>query len=151
AIEAVGFRRRAAIAADPIAAQLVAGSWRMPRPGDAVTFVQGQTRRWEPITAGADGWFSHPSLRGGYLAATIAAPGDAVMMLEASGHARVFINGEPRVGDNYSDGYVRLPVRMRKGPNTWLFHSASDRVQARLTKPRAPVFLSTADITVPDL
>ena len=73
------------------------------------------------------------------------------MMLEAAGHGLVYADGEPRAGDPYSTGYVQLPVRVKKGSNALLFQVGRGRLKARLTKPRAAAFLSTADVTVPDL
>ena len=143
--------RRAAIQLDPIAAEVVAGTWVMPRSGDSVKPAVGQSKKWEPIKAGADGWFSGGALNGGYLAASFTAPEAAVMMLEAAGHGMVYASGEPRAGDPYSTGYVQLPVRVRKGSNTLLFQVGRGRLKARLTKPRAAAFLSTADVTLPDL
>jgi hypothetical protein len=144
-------RGRMPLAIDPIAGRLVQGSWTMPKSGDVVTLAPGQTRRWEAVRAGADGSFSQPGLRGGYLATTIDSPVDAVRILEASGHSVVYVNGELRVGDRYSHGYVRLPVRLRKGSNALLFRGARDRLQARIAVPKAPAFLEAGDVTTPDL
>ena len=143
--------RRAAVDIDPIAAQVVAGTWAMPRSGDSVMFPGGQAKKWEPVKAGADGWFSGAALRGGYLATSFSAPEASVMMLEAAGHGMVYADGEPRAGDLYSTGYVHLPVRVRKGQNALLFQVGRGRLKARLTKPKAAAFFSTADMTIPDL
>jgi poly(3-hydroxybutyrate) depolymerase len=142
-------QRRAAISADPIAAQVAAGTWTMPRAGDAVTFPGGQRARWEPVKAGADGSFS--ALRDGYAAFTISSKDAAVMMLEASGHAKVYALGAPRAGDIYETGFVHLPVRLRAGPNEFLFKAGHGRLKARLTEPKASAFLNVADATTPDL
>jgi pimeloyl-ACP methyl ester carboxylesterase len=143
--------RRSAINVDPIAAQVMTGTWAMPRPGDSVVFSGGQARKWEAVKAGADGGFSGGALRGGYLAAAFSAVDDSVMMLEAAGHALVYAGGEPRCGDTYSNGYVQLPVRVSKGENALLFQVGRGKFKARLTKPKAAAFLSAADVTVPDL
>jgi poly(3-hydroxybutyrate) depolymerase len=143
--------RRAAINFDPIGAQVMAGTWAMPRSGDAVTFPGGQVKHWEPAKATADGWFSGAALRGGYLAASFSANAAAVMMLESAGHAMVYVEGEPRAGDIYSTGFVQLPVRVRKGQNALLFQAGRERLKARLTKPKSAAFFSTADTTMPDL
>jgi pimeloyl-ACP methyl ester carboxylesterase len=143
--------RRATVDIDPIAAQVVAGKWVMPRSGDTVTFPGGQAKKWGPVKTEADGWFSGGALRGGYLAASFSAPEASVMMLEAAGHGMVYADGEPRAGDLYSTGYVRLPVRVRKGRNALLFQVGRGRLKAKLTKPSAAAFFSTADVTIPDL
>ena len=89
-------QRRSAVDVDPIAAQIVTGTWKMPRSGDSVAFPGSQTKTWEPVKAGPDGSFSGGSLRGGYLAAAFSAADDAVMMLETAGNAMVYASGEPR-------------------------------------------------------
>ena len=151
AISGLNRNRRAAIATDPIASQIVAGMWTMPKSGESVVVDQGQSRRWESVKAGADGWFSGSALRGGYLASTITSANDVVMMLEAAGHSMVYVERAPRAGDNYAAGFVQLPVRLRKGSNTFLFQTGQGRLQAKLTVPRRPVFFNTTDLTTPDL
>jgi predicted peptidase len=143
--------RRVAVDIDPIAAQVVAGRWVMPLSGDSVEFPGGQAKKWEPVKARADGWFSGGALRGGYLAASFSSPVASVMMLEAAGHGMVYVDGEPRAGDLYSTGYVHLPVRVRKGQNALLFQVGRGRLKAKLTRPTATAFFSPADSTIPDL
>jgi pimeloyl-ACP methyl ester carboxylesterase len=143
--------RRATIDVDPIAARVVAGTWVIPRSGDSLASPGGQARKWEPVKTGPDGWFSAGALRGGYLATSFYAPEATVMILEAAGHEMVYADGEPRAGDVYSTGYVHLPLRVRTGQNALLFQVGRGRLKARLTKPRASAFFSTADTTIPDL
>ena len=143
--------RRAAVDWDPIVAQVVAGTCVMPRSGDSVEFPDGRARKWEPVKAGADGWFSGGALRGGYLSTSFSVPETSVMMLDAAGHGLVFVDGEPRAGDVYSTGYVRLPVWVRKGQNSMLFQVGRGRLKAKLTKPKGAAFFDLADTTIPDL
>jgi hypothetical protein len=90
--------------------------------------------------------------RGSYLAVEIGSEDERILILEASGHALVYLNGEPRVGDPYSHGYVRLPFQLRKGSNTFLFQAGRDhRVTARLRAPAAAAVLNPGDVTAPDL
>ena len=133
--------RRSAVNVDPIAIELIGGTWTMPRAGDTVTLSGGQPRKWELVKAAADGWFSGPALRGGYLATSFSAADDSVMMLESAGHAMVYASGEPRAGDIYSNGYVNLPVQIRKGQNVLLFQVGRGRLKARLTRPKGTAFL----------
>ncbi len=151
AISGINRERRAAVAIDPVAAQIVAGTWAMPKAGDLVTAPQGQSRRWESVKVGPDGWFSGAAIRGGYLALTVNSADDRVMMLEASGHAMVYAANEPRGGDIYETGFMQLPVRLHKGENQFLFQTGRDRLKARLTLPKASAFFNTADTTMPDL
>ena len=61
--------RRTAVNIDPVTAQVIAGTWSMPRSGDSVAFPGGESRKWENVKAAADGWFSGGSsarrIRGG--------------------------------------------------------------------------------------
>ena len=98
AIAGLNRNRRAPVAIDPVAIQFVAGSWAMPKAGDSVIAAQGQNRRWEPIKASADGTFRSSAFEGGYVASTVTSANETVMMLEASGHLMVYVNGTPRAG-----------------------------------------------------
>jgi dienelactone hydrolase len=140
---------RAAISIDPVAAQVIAGRWRMPRAGEAVNNPEGQASHWEPIKASADGAFAHAG--GGYIAFAVPSPVGAVMVLEASGHAMVNVNGEPRVGDAYANGTAMVPVLLRAGQSQFLFQTSRRRFKARLTVPKAPAFFNPVDLTMPDL
>jgi poly(3-hydroxybutyrate) depolymerase len=148
ALEVPNRDRRAIIGVDPVAAQLVAGTWTMPRAGDVVTFAPSQTRRWQLVKAGNDGSFSRGAIDG-YMASTINSDNHRVMILEASGHAMAYVNSEPRAGDVYETGYVKIPVRLRKGPSVLLFQASG--LKARLTVPAASALLNTGDLTAPDL
>jgi len=73
------------------------------------------------------------------------------MLLDASGHSMVYVNGEPRYGDPYRTGFSRLPIELRRGTNTLLFSCGRGAVRARLVEPKASVSLNLADATAPDL
>ncbi len=121
-IPPVGRYGRNPLPVDPIAARFVAGTWVAPKEGDEEKGADGKQHSWAALAAGKDDTFSSPALVGGY--AYFAVPSDAerVMILAASGHAMVYVNGEPHVGDVYQTGYVRLPVLLHKGTNHLLFH-----------------------------
>jgi hypothetical protein len=63
----------------------------------------------------------------------------------------VWVNGEPRVGDPYSHGYVHIPVELKQGDNEFLFTVGRGELRAKLTAPLGDVFFDTADTTLPDL
>ena len=136
---------------DALAAQLVAGTWTAPKEGSELKLPDGSLRKWEAAKAAQDGTISHAALRGGY--AYVAVPSDKSrpMILEASGHTMVYVNGEPRVGDVYQHGYVRLPVQLRSGTNHFLFHGGRGSVRAKLIEPKAVAQLNPSDVTLPDL
>ncbi len=124
---------------NPIAGDTLTAPWRKSEP----------LRTWKPIEASDKGDFA--SARG-YLCATITADAPGVMMLVASGHALVYVNSEPRQGDPYGHGYVRLPVALRAGVNTFIFATAGrGPLSASLEPARAPLELLAADITRPDI
>jgi len=95
--------------------------------------------------------FPDDDLRGGYAATTVTLPQRRVMLLEASGHATAWVNGSPRAGDPYRNGWLRLPIELQPGDNNLLFHLAGNRFRARLVQPAQPVLLDLADATMPDL
>src|SRR5262249_12914406 len=96
------------------------------------------------------GSFAHTALRGGYAYFAVPADEEQVVILEASGHGMVYVNGEPRVGDPYSTGYVRLPVLLKKGTNDLLFHVSRGTLRAKLSVPKGIVILDGGDVTLPD-
>jgi hypothetical protein len=54
-------------------------------------------------------------------------------------------------GDVYQHGYVKMPVKLRRGDNGFLFRGGRGRLEATLISPRAPAQIETADVTLPDL
>jgi poly(3-hydroxybutyrate) depolymerase len=141
--------RRQAIPGDPIVARIVAGTWAMPKAGEAADLGDGRDREWQRVEAQAEGFRAPP---GSYLAIEAASDADRVMVLEASGHGAVHVGDEPRVGDPYATGYVRLPVRLRKGSTPLLFLGGrGGSIPVKLTAPKAPALLNAGDLTTPDL
>jgi poly(3-hydroxybutyrate) depolymerase len=140
---------------DPVEAQIVAGNWRAPKAGDEVTTPAGSKRRWQPGQIRANGVIPIPP--GGYAYLGVRSPRSCVMMLEASGHGFVYVNGEPRTGDVYGYG-IRLPVKLKEGVNDFLFLAGRGDTRAHLMAPKPTTEhnaqearLELADQTVPDL
>lgn len=147
-----GGMSRAVVYTDPVQAMLVSGTWTAPKAGDTVTFPDGSTRQWEAITANADGWFEHPALRNGYAFIAVSSEREKVVLLESSGSVTVIVNGEPRVGDVYGHGYVRIPCQLKAGENHLLFRTSRlGRLTAKLSNPSEEVLLDVRDATLPDL
>ena len=131
---------RVALSADPLTLALADGSFRTPtEPGDG----------WEAFGKKDDG--SYDVKPGAATSLVVRCESPAVMMLKASGHGLVYVNGEPRPGDPYSTGYLSLPVQLTAGDNTFLFRNSRGPLRAELTPPPAEVFLLTDDMTLPDL
>src|SRR5580700_6056029 len=147
----VGRSARVAFPVDPVAARMASGTWQPPKAGDALSRADGRSRTWEKLSPAKDGSYQNRALNGGYAFFSVVSPNDRVMVLEASGHGMVWVNGEPRAGDPYSYGYVHVPVELKQGPNQFLFTVARGALTAKLTVPPASLFFNAADITVPDL
>jgi pimeloyl-ACP methyl ester carboxylesterase len=151
-LEPVGRRGRVAVAPDPVQALIASGRWTTPAAGDVVVAASGAERRWEAATADEAGRLQGSSaLRGGYALFGHESPGERIMVLHAVGHSLAYVNGEPRGGDPYSTGFVRVPVRLQAGPNELLFSVSRGRLQARLEEPRAAALIDLGDRTLPDL
>jgi pimeloyl-ACP methyl ester carboxylesterase len=136
---------------DFLAADLVAGRWKAPQAGDKIELPGGMEVAWEKASTDKDGTLKHASLRGGYVYWAVPSESERVMILEASGHLVAYVNGEPRTGDPYGGGFVRLPVLLRKGTNDLLLQGARGAVKARLVPPRTEVYPENADGLLPDL
>lgn len=137
---------------DAVEAEIAAGRWHPPELGEVVQVPHGPgTRVWTNALANAEGWFTGPEMRGGwaYVRQTVSEP--QVLLLNASGHAMAYVNGEPRAGDIYGYGYVSLPVALRAGANDILIAAGRGRLRVQWLTPEAPVFLQAADATTPDL
>ena len=149
-IEPVGRYRRSAIHVDAIEAEIVAGRWSTPRAGQTVTSADGTVCTWQTAAAEEDGRLKHEALRRGYAFTTVDLDTGRIMLLEASGHSVVYVNGELRTGDPYRTGWVRLPVRLHAGTNTFLFHCGRGSVRAKLMEVDLPLMLNPRDLTLPD-
>jgi pimeloyl-ACP methyl ester carboxylesterase len=150
-IPAVGQYGRMPLHRDAVEAQLVRDDWEPPAAGNTLESPDGDQESWRAATADENGTLKTPRERGGWAATTFDSPTERVMLLEAAGHATVFVNGEPRAGDPYRLGWLRMPVLVRPGRNTLLFHLAGDNLSARLTVPPAGRLFTDTDHTLPTL
>ncbi|MBN2325995.1 MAG: prolyl oligopeptidase family serine peptidase [Candidatus Omnitrophica bacterium] len=137
---------------DVIEEQLISGQWTPPREGQTILGLGGAESAWTSLQAGEDGWFQDRALRrGGYAYMSYQSDCDRVMLLDASGHNQVYVNGVLRTGDRYGSGMTLLPVPLRAGRNDFLFLCSRGRLKAKLVTPHSPVLLSQRDNTLPDL
>jgi len=118
------------------------------------TVKQGDTlaadHAWREIAA--EGGAFDGARAGTYILMRIASDARRVMMLDASGHGVVYVNGEPRVGDPYGQNYTAIPIALQAGENTLLFsHAARGPMRATLRSPTADILIADRDLTVPDL
>ena len=149
AIQGLARRGRSAIGTDPLAAARIAGDLANPAPGD--TFDnQGTPVPFTAVTANPDGWFGERSLVGGTLFITIDSQTPRTMLLSASGHTRLLVNGTPRTGDPYEYGWLTTPIQLQQGLNELAFTLRRGRLRASLTAPTADLALLNQDIIWPD-
>jgi dienelactone hydrolase len=147
----VGKSARRPFNTDAVNDAIVTGAWKSPAAGDQVTGPDGQPHAWEQASAAEDGTLRHNALRAGYALATFTSDSPRVMILSASAHSAVVVNGEPRMGDPYALGYSHLPVLLRKGDNEFLFSCGRGELRATLSEPANDISLDAADLTLPDL
>ncbi len=156
AIEGVAQSARRAINVDSIIALIAQGELPAPVAGETIappTALRnaGEPKPWRAVSANAQGEFGDDARRG-YLAFSVESDRPRVMMLVAQSHGMVYVAGEPRMGDPYATGYVRLPVALRAGQTPLLFALAGrGPFRGKLVEPRSAVELNPADITAPDL
>ncbi|MBA4189881.1 MAG: hypothetical protein C0467_18005, partial [Planctomycetaceae bacterium] len=119
---------------DPVAVSLGSPDWQPPKAGDKLTIPGGPVRTWAALPV-KDGAFGIPP--GGYAYMPVKSEAARIVILHATGHSMVYVNGEPRVGDVYGNGYVRIPVLLREGVNDFLFAAGRGPVKAQLHEPKA--------------
>ncbi|MCF7974798.1 MAG: prolyl oligopeptidase family serine peptidase [Phycisphaerae bacterium] len=145
--------QRSAVFTDPILARYAAGTLTAPQAGEVSgETARGQTVRWKRLEADASGAFTDRSLRSGTLYLTCDSESDRIAVLQTNGNSEILVNGTPRAGDNYSKGWIMLPVQLKQGKNEfWLKIGRGGRKTLNLSSPPKPVFLTGVDMTVPDL
>ncbi|MFC1530190.1 prolyl oligopeptidase family serine peptidase [Gemmatimonadota bacterium] len=152
AVGLIGSYGRSAVYTDLLAWQMATGDFKVPSEGLVIgTDARGREQAWTPAEADTNGLIRHRGLRGGYLWCDVESETERTMVLEASGHYVVYVNGEPRGGEKYGYDWVRHPVRLERGRNTFLFRAERGQIRARLFDPPAPVFFTDSDLTLPDL
>lgn len=149
-VRPAGRASRSVIQQDGLELEIVSGRWKAPQAGDRLKRGEGDGPAWEAVQA-KEGHLRHPALNGGYLYWPVKVAQPAILLLEASGHALSYVNGEPRGGDVYSTIPVCQPVQLRAGVNDLLFLCGRGQLSARLTTPSGSALLQTRDSTLPDL
>ena len=151
AISGVASPGRSPIRRDPVESRIVRGTLGVPAAGEPVR-DDPNAPRWTPVEADAAGSFPIDAFRGGYLRLEVESPREQTAMLECSGHAMVYVNGAPRMGDPYATGLFAIPVQLVAGRNEFLFAGGRAPITPRLAAlPRTGAFLDPRDVTTPDL
>lgn len=113
---------------------------------------KGNNIRWRSITVDTSNTFEDRALRSSYVFLTYKSPQDQVVIFEASGHSLAIINGFPHEGDHYDFGWSLIPIKLKKGTNTFVLQVGRfPRIRARLIAPTSPVLFTSRDLTLPDV
>jgi pimeloyl-ACP methyl ester carboxylesterase len=152
-------RANAVIRRDPLEAQLVAGTFATPKEGavpfPAAVATDGKPPlAWTAVAANANGVFkdgNFTTFAGGWIYSTVESVAKRVMLLEAYGHRSVFVNGDPRGGNDFSYDLVGIPIKLKAGTNEFLFSVRDRPLAARLVPAPAAAFISNRDILAPSL
>lgn len=151
AIEPVGRFGRTPVFTDALESKLVEGTFRPPAEGEKIELENGETRRWTRVTPNRRGAYEGPAFRGGYAYALVDSPRKQIVLLRATGHRHVYVNGEPRGGDVYGFGITEAPIQLREGANHLLFRTGRGRLTLQLVPPIRDYSLRSQDLTLPDL
>lgn len=114
--------------------------------------ASGNEMIWKEIKVDQNNSFNNPDLRSGYVYLTYKSGSNKRLLLEASGHSLLLINGLPHEGDHYDFGYNLVPVNIKKGLNVFILKVGRfPRIRARLLKPHQDIEFTSRDLTLPDL
>ena len=114
--------------------------------------ASGNESAWEKIKTTEKSEFSDNRLRSGYLYLEYDAKAAKNVIFEASGHTKLIANGMPHEGDHYDFGYTLIPMKLKKGKNTFLLTGGRfSKMRARLIDPQTNVLLTKRDMTLPDI
>lgn len=141
------------VSKDPIVANLLLDEgFQIQEGGEGGVSRRGETLRWESLKVDEKNEFSDRRLRSGYLYLEYESDREQIVVLDASGATKVFVNGMPHEGDHYDFGWSLLPVSLKRGKNTFLMTGGRfPRMRARLLDPDSPVQLIPRDMTLPDV
>ncbi|MBI6117576.1 alpha/beta hydrolase-fold protein [Salegentibacter maritimus] len=113
---------------------------------------RGEPIRWEEVQVNENSEFQDPGLRDGYLYLEYDADAEEIVLLDASGHTSVLVNGFPHEGDYYDFGWNLIPLKLKKGKNEFILSSGRfSRMRARLIKPKKELQFTQRDMTLPEI
>ncbi|MDO9375452.1 MAG: alpha/beta hydrolase-fold protein [Ferruginibacter sp.] len=144
---------REALYTDELAYQLYTNALKTPADGSVFkNDDKGQPIAWKKIAAdslgrlrvGRGGGFGRGS---SYIYLTYNAPAARAALLNIKGNSGVYVNGVPHMGDPYASGFLSIPIKLKRGLNE--FYVRGGAIVANLNFPATPVFISTADSTLP--
>ena len=138
---------------NPVYSKFLLEDTKEIRAGDSfIEDALGNPVKWEKIEVGENNEFSDNALRSGYLYLEFHSDQEENVIFEASGHTMVLINGFPHDGDHYDFGWSLIPVRLKKGRNTFVLQGGRfPRMRARLLTPENHLAFTKRDMTTPDI
>jgi predicted esterase len=147
---------REALVTDQLAYQLYTGQLKTPvENGKLFTNNEGKDIIWKNIEVDSTGRFRGDLLGNGYIYLTYQSKSSQNVLLNTSANSMVYFNGEPHGGDIYSDGWVNIPVKLKKGVNELLIRCGNfsrwQGVSAKLIFPAKDILLSADDATLPHI
>jgi pimeloyl-ACP methyl ester carboxylesterase len=160
----ISFPRRTVanvIMSTPLDAWFVGGRTDAPRDGETVRFADGTEAKWQRVVPDVNGWFPEAPPEEKFIAVTLKRDKAGILILEAMGDDIVYVNGTPRVGNQYQQkeereawephaDYSRVPVELHKGQNLLMFRYTRGRLKVKLYQPSGPVAFNANDLTLPD-
>ena len=161
-IELPNYRWYSLLPSDPVEMMMVSNDWKPPAEGKSIRINDTLSVCWEKIKADSSGWFSGDVFNTGYAYVQVNSDKNKVMLLEAMGNFKVYVNGEPRIGNQYQykDEYefweprfdfCLLPIKLKKGRNDLLFQCMRGMLKVKLHRPETIILFNNKDITLPDL
>ncbi len=148
---------REALYTDELAFHLYSGTLQQPADGAALS--TGSEIKWTAVTADSVHCFRLPRPASGftrgfsnssYLHLSYTAHQANTALLRTTGSSAVYVNGEIHSGDQYSLGWLYIPVKLKKGLNTFYVRSGFTTSAALIFNTK-PVALNVEDPTIPVL
>ncbi len=127
--------------------------YQIPKSGQVFfTNNKGQDILWKAVKADTAGRFTSREASNGYIYLTYNAQKEQNAVLNIRGNSMFYFNGEPHAGDIYSDGWLYIPVKFKKGVNEIYIRTSRfmyQGIKARILFPETPVLIHTEDPTLP--
>ncbi|WP_242202957.1 carboxylesterase family protein [Aestuariivivens insulae] len=138
---------------DPVFNRFLMEPYYVPKQNDVFDIdFSGNIMPWKPIAVDSTNSFNDSNLRSSYLYLNYVSDSERIVLFEASGHSLALINGLPHEGDHYDFGWNLIPLKLKKGDNTFVLKVGRfPRIRARLIEPEQSVQFTTRDLTLPDL
>jgi len=150
------------IAPNGIINQLETGTFKTPSENDEVIFNGKSIGKWQKIETDDTGWIHNDSLRNSYVYYNYNSASDDIILLEAMGNERSFVNGTAHSGNPYRYqekyeaweprfDYSLLPIKVNKGSNDLVFECNRGMLKVKVHPNKKGVYLNQFDLTTPDI